>query len=373
MTEPQPPIQPTDRAAADASRARWDDLIKPRGSLGRLEEWGTWLSGAQGSSPPAPVHRPVVLLVAADHGVATAAQTSAYPSEVTAQMVRAVLRGEAAVSALARLHEARVRVVDVAVDADPAYVDDLDPAVARHRIRRASGPIDRADAMSRDEAEQALALGAALVDEEVDQGCDVLLPGDLGIGNTTAAAAIVGLLAPGEPATVTGRGTGIDDSTWMRKCGAVRDAMRRGRPVKGDPVGLLAVAGGVDLAVITGILLQAARRRTPVILDGTVVAASALVAHRMDFRSREWWMAAHLSTEPAHALALDRLDLEPALDLRMRLGEGTGALVALSLLRAGSATLREMRTFEEAGITRGAPPQAASMAPSDAATGDPDR
>jgi nicotinate-nucleotide--dimethylbenzimidazole phosphoribosyltransferase len=173
----------------------------------------------------------------------------------------------------------------------------------------------------------------------------------MGIGNTTPAAALVGLLCGKDPASVVGRGTGIDDLTWMRKTAAVRDAMRRGRPHKGDPVGLLGVVGGADIAAMVGFLLGAAARRTPVLLDGVVPCAAAVVAHRVAFRSREWWQAGHRSTEPAQAAALERLSLQPIVDLGMRLGEGTGALVALPVLAAAGATLREMATFDEAGVT----------------------
>jgi nicotinate-nucleotide--dimethylbenzimidazole phosphoribosyltransferase len=238
------------------------------------------------------------------------------------------------------------------VDVDwPASGLPVTPEVTARRVRRGSGSIDREDAMSRSECVAALALGARVADELVDAGADLLVAGDMGIGNTTPAAALVGLLADVEPAQVVGRGTGIDDATWMRKTAAVRDAMRRGRPLKGDPIGLLAAIGGPDLAATTGFLLQAAARRTPVLLDGVISCACALVAHRIAFRASQWWCASHRSTEPAAAAALDRLGLDPLLDLGMRLGEGTGALVALPLLTAAGDLLREMATFESAGVS----------------------
>jgi nicotinate-nucleotide--dimethylbenzimidazole phosphoribosyltransferase len=173
----------------------------------------------------------------------------------------------------------------------------------------------------------------------------------MGIGNTTPAAVLVGLLCAVDPASVVGRGTGIDDTTWMRKTAAIRDAMRRGRPLKGDMVDLLAAVGGADIAAMTGFLLAASARRTPVLLDGVVSTAAAVVAHRLAFRAREWWLAGSRSTEPAQHEALDRLDLTPLVDYRLRLGEGTGALAALPLLNAAGATLREMATFDEAGVS----------------------
>jgi nicotinate-nucleotide--dimethylbenzimidazole phosphoribosyltransferase len=288
-----------------------------------------------------------VVVFAGDHGVATTG-VSAYPAEVTAQMVRNVLAGGAAVNALARLAGAQVRVVDMAVDAD---LGDLPAAVGEHKVRRGSGRIDIEDALTRDEVERAFAAGIAIADAEIDSGADLLVAADLGIGNTTPAAALVGSLTRNDASLVTGRGTGIDDATWMRKCAAVRDAMRRSRPVLGDQLQLLATAGGADFAAMTGFLLQAAARRTPVVLDGVVSGACALVAQRVTFRAADWWLAGHRSSEPAHALALNRLSLEPLLDLGMRLGEGTGALLAVPLVKAAAATLAEMATFDEAGVS----------------------
>lgn len=344
-------ISSPDRDAARAAEERWGSLTKPPGSLGRLEDLGTWWASVRGECPAPPPQRPVLVIFAADHGVARAARTSAYPPEVTAQMVRTFLAERAAANALGRQVGARVRVVDMGVDADPEYATDLDATVASHRVRRASGSIDREDAMSAAEAQQAFDAGVAIADAEVDAGADLLIAGDMGIGNTTAASAITGLLAPADVIAVVGRGTGIDDATWMRKCAAVRDAMRRGKDFKGSPLELLAAIGGPDLAAMVGFLLRAAQRRTPVILDGTVPTAAALVAHRAAYRARDWWQAGHRSTEPAHSAALDRLDLVPLLDLRMRLGEGTGALLAVPLIAAAAAALAEMQTFAEAGVS----------------------
>ncbi len=341
-----------DEDARAAGAARQAVLTKPQGALGRLEALSLWLCAAQGTCPPRPLDRVRVVVFAGDHGVARTAATSAYPPEVTAQMVLNFLAGGAAVNVLARQTGATVRVVDMAVDADYADLGATVPEdVTRHRVRRSSGSIDREDALTREEAELAFAAGVRIADEEVDGGADLLIPGDMGIGNTTPAAVLVGLLAGVEPARIVGRGTGIDDQTWMRKTAAVRDAMRRGRPHKGDPIGLLAAVGGADIAAMTGFLLGAAARRTPVLLDGVVSTAAALVAHRIAFRARDWWLAGHLSTEPAARAALERLALDPIIDYGMRLGEGTGALVALPVLLAAGATLREMATFGEAGVS----------------------
>lgn len=345
-------IVPADGVARTQALERQELLTKPSGSLGRLEETSVWLAGVTGQCPPPPIQHPALVIFAGDHGVARTAATSAYPPEVTAQMVANFVTGGAAATVLARSQGVTVRVVDVSVDVDwPTSGLPVGDDVTAHRIRRGSGSIDREDAMSRQESIAAILLGARVADELIDAGADLLVAGDMGIGNTTPAAALVGLLADIEPARVVGRGTGIDDPTWMRKTAAVRDAMRRGRPVKGDPVALLATCGGPDLAATTGFLLQAAARRTPVLLDGIISCACALVAHRVAFRASQWWLASHRSTEPAAVAALERLGLEPLLDLRMRLGEGSGALVALPLVRAAGDLLREMATFTSAGVS----------------------
>lgn len=345
-------ISAPDEAARDAAAARQDRLTKPLGSLGRLEELGTWLAGVTGECPPRPLRRPALAIFAGDHGVARTAATSAYPPEVTAQMVANFVAGGAAATVLARSHGVRVRVVDVSVDVDWATSGLPVPGeVTAHRIRRGSGSIDREDATTLEEAVRALQLGARIADGLVDEGADLLIPGDMGIGNTTPAAALVGLLTDLEPARVVGRGTGIDDLTWMRKTAAVRDAMRRGRPARDDAVQLLACVGGADLAATTGFLIQAAARRTPVLLDGIISSTCALVAHRIAPPARDWWFASHRSTEPAAEAALSRLGLVPLVDLGMRLGEGTGALVTLPIVTAAGDLLREMATFDSAGVS----------------------
>jgi nicotinate-nucleotide--dimethylbenzimidazole phosphoribosyltransferase len=339
-------VQLPDERARAAATLRQGRLTKPPGSLGRLEDLSVWLAGVQGECPPRPLERVRVVVLAADHGVARTG-VSAYPPEVTAQMVRNFVAGGAAVNVLARLHDVGVRVVDIAVDAD---LSDL-PEVGGHKVRRGSDDLTVGPALTRDECEAAFLAGIAIADEEIDAGADLLVTGDMGIGNTTPAAALVAVLADADVATVVGRGTGIDDETWMTKAAAVRNAARRARPLKADLVDVVAACGGADLAAMAGFLLQAAVRRTPVLLDGIVSGAAALVAHRAAFRSREWWLAGHRSTEPAHAAALERLQLDPVLDFGLRLGEGTGALVALPVLRAAGALLADMATFDQAGVS----------------------
>lgn len=344
-------IRLRDSYTEDAARARQDQLTKPTGSLGVLEDISVWLAGVQGTCPTRPITSPAVVIFAGDHGIARTAGTSAYPPEVTAQMVLGFLRGTAAVNVLARSRGASVRVVDMSVDVDWNDFGGIDPAVTQHKVRRGSGSIDREDALTEEECRRAISAGMSIADEAINAGADLLIPADMGIGNTTSAAALVGLLCGIDASQVVGRGTGIDDDTWMRKAGAVRDCMRRARPLRGDHVGLIAAAGGADFAAMIGFLLQGARRGVPVLLDGVISCAAALVAHRIAYRAKEWWLASHRSTEPAAQLALERLGLEPIVDLRMRLGEGTGALAVLPLITAAADLLAGMSTFAEAGVS----------------------
>jgi nicotinate-nucleotide--dimethylbenzimidazole phosphoribosyltransferase len=337
-------VTPPDAAAAAAARARQDRLTKPPGSLGRLEDLSVWVASCQGACPPRQFGRARVVVFAGDHGV-TSAGVSAFPAEVTAQMVANFDAGGAAINVLSQAAGASVRVVDIAVDGEP-----LSPAIGAHKVRRGSGNIAVEDALSAQEATAAVDAGRQIADEEVDSGADLLIAGDMGIGNTTAATTLIAALTNSEPVAVVGRGTGIDDAGWRRKTAAIRDALFRARGLSADPVGLLRVCGGADLAAMAGFLAQAAVRRTPVLLDGVVVTAAALVADRLAPGARLWWQAGHRSTEPAHGLALARLELEPIVDLQMRLGEGTGAAVALPVLRAAVAALASMATFDEAGV-----------------------
>jgi nicotinate-nucleotide--dimethylbenzimidazole phosphoribosyltransferase len=285
------------------------------------------------------IEQPRAVLFAGDHGVARLG-VSARPAGGAHHLVRAVLDGGSPVSVLARRSGVPVRVVDLALDCDP---DELPADVVRHRVRRGSGQIDVEDALTAEEVEQAFRAGMAVADEEADAGTDLVVLGDLSVGGTTAAATLVAALCGTDASVVTGRGgQHIDDLAWMRKCAAVRDALRRARPVLGDQLELLRTVGGADLAAITGFLLQSAVRRTPVILDGVVSAACALVAQRVAFRAPDWWLAGHRSGEPAQAKALDRLAVDPLLDQGVTEGEGTGAMLALPLVQAAAALAAEL-------------------------------
>jgi len=341
-----PPIAAPDQDVASQARARQDTLTKPPGSLGRLEELSVWVAACQGVCPPHQFERARVVVFAGDHGVA-AAGVSAFPSEVTAQMVANFDAGGAAINVLAEAAGASVRVADIAVDTDQPH----SPSIGAHKVRRSSGNIAVEDALSDDETRAAIDAGRRIADEEVDAGADLLIAGDMGIGNTTPATTLIAALTGAEPVAVVGRGTGIDDAGWSRKVAAVRDALYRASGLSADPVGLLRVCGGADLAAMAGFCAQAAVRRTPVLLDGVVVTAAAMVAELLAPGARQWWRAGHRSTEPAHALALEKLNLEPIVDLSMRLGEGTGAAVALPVVRAAVAALTSMATFGEANVS----------------------
>ncbi|WP_371615539.1 nicotinate-nucleotide--dimethylbenzimidazole phosphoribosyltransferase [Streptomyces sp. NBC_00454] len=322
----------------DAEERRERQAV-PVGALGRLDELAEWLAAAQGQVPVKPIERPRVVLFAADHGIA-AQGVSVRPAGSAHELVRAVLDGTSPVGILAARFGASVRIVDAGLD---CHLDLLPQEITKHRVRRGSGRIDIEDALTAEEASAALRLGMQIADEEADSGTDLIVLGDLSVGGTTVAAVLVAALCGTDASVVTGRGgVPVDDLTWMRKCAAIRDSLRRARPVLGDQVALLAAVGGADFAAITGFLLQCAVRRTPVILDGVVSAACGLVAQRAAFRAPDWWLAGQASGEPGQAKALDRMALNPVLDHGVTVGEGTGALLALPLVQAAAALAAEL-------------------------------
>ncbi|MDK7109824.1 nicotinate-nucleotide--dimethylbenzimidazole phosphoribosyltransferase [Corynebacterium amycolatum] len=335
------PVARPDEETEQAARARHEQLTKPAGSLGRLEELGIWISACQGECPPRDLDDCRVYVFAGDHGVAQGG-VSAYPSEVSIQMLANIEAKGAGVNAIADIAGATVTGVDISLDHD---------AEGPYRIRRSCGSIDREDAMSEEEVDKAIRTGIAIADAAVDEGADLLIAGDLGIGNTTPAAALIGAVTNSEPVVVVGRGTGIDDEGWKLKVAAVRDAMFRVRRLRNDPVEVLRRISSPDMTVMTAFLAQAAVRRTPVILDGVVVTSAALLADQLAPGARDWWVAGHKSAEPAHTLALRHLDKEPLLEYGMRLGEGSGAVAALPLVKSGVSVLRNMATFADAGVS----------------------
>ena len=339
-------IPPIDEEARRLARERQDRLTKPAGSLGRLETLSVDLAGMTGRVDP-PLGQRVVFTLAADHGVA-AEGVSAYPREVTAQMVLNFLAGGAAVNVLARLVGARVVVADLGVDADlPNH-----PSLRALKVRRGTDSITRGPAMSVDEARQAIDHGRQLVLDEMEHGLDVALTGDMGIGNTTASAALICALTGLDPQDVVGRGTGVDDAGLARKREAVRAALNvNAERIARGPLDALAAVGGLEIAGLVGVIIEAASQRKPVVIDGFISAAAALGAARIAPGTTGYMVASHRSQELGHAAALQQLGLKPLFDLDLRLGEGTGALLALPLLDAAVRTLNEMATFDEAGVS----------------------
>jgi nicotinate-nucleotide--dimethylbenzimidazole phosphoribosyltransferase len=338
-----------DPAVGREAQARLDALTKPPGSLGRLEELARAIAEMTGRCPPA-VRQPVIVTLAADHGV-VAEGVSAYPQVVTAQMLQNFLAGGAAVNVLARQAGAGVVVADLGV-ASP--VGDR-PGLVRRAIAPGTGNIARGPAMTRAQAAQAVEIGATLAADEVARGADLLATGEMGIANTTAAAAVVAALTGAPPEAVTGRGTGIDQDRWRLKVDVVARALAVNRPDPGDPLGVLARVGGFEIAGLAGVVLGGAARSVPVVLDGFIAGVAALAAARLAPEARHYLIAAHRSVEPGHAIVLEALGLTPYLDLKLRLGEGTGAALAIGLARAACAVMAEMATFKSAGVSERQP------------------
>ncbi len=343
MTE----IKSPDAAALAAARARQATLTKPHGALGRLEDLACWFAARQGRSVPAPLAAAITVF-AADHGVA-AQGVSAYPGEVTMQMVANFARGGAAINVLARRAGARLTVVDVGVARDLPALE----GVVRARVRPGTDDLSLAPAMSRAEAERALAVGAGQAAADVAAGATLLVAGDMGIGNTTAAACLVCAFTSEAPDAIVGHGTGLDEAGRVRKVAVVERALARARARAAcDGVDWLAELGGLEIAAMTGYYVEAARRAVPVLLDGFISAAAALAARAIAPRAVDWMLAAHASAERGHRAALRHLGLDPLVDLGLRLGEGSGAALVLPVIDAALALHAEMATFAEAGVSR---------------------
>ena len=335
---------PSEIARGHAAK-RLAALATPPGALGRLGDLGVWLAACQGQVPPVAVDDVRLVIFAGDHGVARHG-VSAFPPAITGAMVRTFLTGRAAVSALAATHGVRVRVLDLGVDDGfEDLPEDVRAALTAHKIRRSSGAIHLEDALTLDEARAAVSAGAAVAREEA--GARLLLSGDMGIGNTTPATAMVAAVLGMPASEVVGRGTGIDDATLAHKASVIDAALSRAGRRAEDPVELLAALGSADLAATTGYLLAAAQDGVPVLLDGLMSVACALVADRIEPGAAQWFAAGHRSTEPAQALALAKMGLEPLLDLELRLGEGSGAVAAVPLVRSASALLRDVALLSE--------------------------
>jgi nicotinate-nucleotide--dimethylbenzimidazole phosphoribosyltransferase len=341
-------LRPASRAAAAEAAALSDRLTKPRGALGLLETLGAQLAGIAGCSPP-PLPAPAAVGVfAADHGVVSAGVTP-WPSEVTAQMVANFCAGGAAISVLARQSGARVLVVDVGVGS-PLPQGLPQDCFLSAKVRAGTGNIAVEPAMSVDEAVAALDVGSEVAGRLVAGGAACLVTGEMGIGNTTPSAAVIASLCGRPPAKVTGRGTGIDDEMLARKIAVVSRALAR-IPENAGPIDVLASVGGLEIAALAGFIVGGASARRPVIIDGLIAGAAALVAHALAPDVDGYVIGGHLSSEPGAAVALAHLGVRPVLDLDMRLGEGTGACLAVPVVEASARILREMATFDAAGVT----------------------
>jgi nicotinate-nucleotide--dimethylbenzimidazole phosphoribosyltransferase len=328
-----------------AARARQDDLTKPRGSLGRLEDLSVQVAGIM-RNPLPKIEQKVVVTMAGDHGV-VAEGVSAYPQEVTPQMVMNFLEGGAAINVLTRHVDSRVVIVDMGVACDlPAHPALIVKKVAYGTQNMAKGP-----AMTREQAEQAVLAGVEVVEAEVRKGAQMFSTGDMGIGNTTPSAAIAAVIL-GRPAVeICGRGTGVDDAGLQRKIVAVEKAIQVNRPDPKDGLDVLAKVGGFEIGGLAGVILGAAANHCPVVVDGFISTAAALIAVTIAPEARNYIIAAHTSQELGHKLMMGYLGAEPLLDMRMRLGEGTGAALAMSLVEAACKILCEMATFGEAGVS----------------------
>jgi nicotinate-nucleotide--dimethylbenzimidazole phosphoribosyltransferase len=338
-------VTPTDTPAALGARALQDRLTKPQGSLGFLEALGVQLAAIAGECPP-PVPDPVTIAVfAGDHGVVRAGVTP-WPSEVTAQMVANFCAGGAAINVLARHVGASVVVVDVGV-ATPIPSDAQ--GLLRRNVRHGTENLAESPAMSTDEALAALNVGADVAREALDRGARLLVTGDMGIGNTTPSAALIAAFTASSPRDVTGRGTGIDDEMLNVKTRVVESALARLSP-DATPLDILAEVGGLEIAALAGFIVAGAAAKVPVVIDGVIAVAAAVVARAFAPNVTGYLIAGHRSSEPGASAGLVHLGLNPVLDLGLRLGEGSGAALAVPLVQAAAKILREMATFESAGV-----------------------
>ena len=338
-------IKPLDQKAMEAARARQDELTKPRGSLGRLEELSIKIAGIKGKIISGFEHKAIIVM-AADHGVASEG-VSLYPQEVTRQMVFNFLNGGAGISALAHLVGARIVVVDMGVIGGFEPHPDLTCKMIDFGTR----DMTKGPAMTRQQALDAIQAGIDILEGEISKGLDIVGTGDMGIGNTTASSAICAAIT-GEPVEkVTGIGTGLAGEQLAHKVKMIQKALELNRPNPEDPVDVLAKVGGFEIGGLAGVMLGAAAHRIPIVIDGFISGAAALIASGLAPGLRDYLIAAHLSAESGHKILLEHLGLAPLLNLGMRLGEGTGAALAMTIVEAAVKTLAEMATFTEAGVS----------------------
>jgi nicotinate-nucleotide--dimethylbenzimidazole phosphoribosyltransferase len=338
-------IKPLDRAAMTEARSRQETLTKPPGSLGRLEELSVQLAGIQGKARPRIADKAVITL-AGDHGV-VAEKIGNWPQGVTAQMVDNFLRGGAAINVLARQVGARITIVDMglATDLKP------DPRLVSKKIGRGTQNMCLGPAMTTGQAIKSIEAGIEVLNNEADLGMDIVGTGDMGIGNTTASSAICAVMTGKPVSEVTGRGTGLTDEQLTHKVAVIQRALAVNNPDPAQPLEVLARVGGFEIGGLAGVMLGAAAKRIPVVIDGFIAGAAALIAVALAPRLKDFIIPAHFSAEAGHPALLKYLGLKPLLDLGMRLGEGTGAALGIFLAEAAARTLNEMATFAEAGVS----------------------
>ncbi len=338
-------IKPLDNPSMETARARQDTLTKPQGSLGKMEDLSIKIAGIQGKPVPQIKHKAIITM-AGDHGVVKEGVGN-WPQEVTTQMVNNFLNGGAGINVLGRHTDSRIVIVDMGIAGELKS----HPQLISRKIAIGTNNIARGPAMTREQAIKALETGIELVNAEMKKGLDIVGTGDMGIGNTTASSAIFAAIANIPPEKVTGRGTGIDDKQLKHKIDIVKRAIEVNKPDPKDPVDVLAKVGGFEIGGLTGVMLGAAANRIPVVIDGFISGAAALIATALLPGLKDYLIAAHVSAEAGHKLLLEYIGLEPLLDLEMRLGEGTGAALGIFLAEAAIKILNEMATFSEASVS----------------------
>ncbi|MBI5894189.1 MAG: nicotinate-nucleotide--dimethylbenzimidazole phosphoribosyltransferase [Deltaproteobacteria bacterium] len=338
-------IKPIDESFYEKAQKRLDNLTKPQGSLGRLEEFARRIAAITENLNPV-INKKVIFTFAGDHGVVEEG-VSAFPKEVTPQMVLNFLRGGAGINVLARHAGCEVKVVDIGVDYDFGKVDGL----IQKKVIRGTKNIRRTSAMTRQDAEKCIEVGIDLADEYAKKGYHIFGTGEMGIANTTPSSAIIAVFSGRPVEDVTGKGTGIGDAVFQNKVTVIEDAILKNKPNPKDPIDVLAKLGGAEIAGICGLVLGAAKNKIPVVVDGFISTAGALIAYELEHKVKDYMFAAHNSVEKGHKVMLERIGLRPFVDLDLRLGEGTGAAIGISLIEAGVKIYKEMATFNDAGVS----------------------
>ena len=340
-------IKPLDKAAMAEARTRQDKLTKPAGSLGRLEELSIQIAGIEGKVRPS-IENKAIITMAGDHGVVDE-KVGNWPREVTAQMVENFLRGGAGINVLARQAGARIVFVDMGVASDLKP----DPQLIVRKIGYGTKNMCLGPAMTKEQAIKAVEAGIEIVSGEADKGLDIVGTGDMGIGNTTASSAIFAAMTGKPVEEVTGRGTGLNDEQLVHKIDVIKRAMAVNKPDPSKPLDILAKVGGFEIGGLAGVMLGAAARRIPIVIDGFISGAAALIAIALAPQLKDYIIASHVSAEAGHSAMLKHMGLKPLLNLDMRLGEGTGAALGIFIVEAAVRTLNEMATFAEAGVSEG--------------------